>query len=61
VVHVAEGTGEVHSAPGGGGDYAIFLRDQAIEIEYGGTKYLIVPQSAILMLIRSNPMEELGE
>ena len=42
------------------GDYAIFLRDQAIEIEYEGTKYLIVPQGAILMLIRSNPLEDLG-
>ena len=38
------------------GDYAIFLRDQAIEIEYEAKKYLIVPQSAILVLIRRNPM-----
>ena len=38
------------------GDYAIFLRDQAIEIEYEGKKYLIVPQAAILVLIRRNPM-----
>ena len=36
------------------GDYAIFLREQAIEIEYDGTKYLIVGQGAILMLIRAN-------
>ncbi len=41
------------------GDYAIFLRDQAIEIEYEGKKYLIVPQAAIMMLIRRNPMEGL--
>jgi len=41
------------------GDYAIFLRDQAIEIEYESKKYLIVPQSAILLLIRRNPMEGL--
>lgn len=41
------------------GDYAIFLRDQAIEIEYEEKKYLIVPQAAILMLIRRNPMEGL--
>ncbi len=39
------------------GDYAIFLRDQAIEIEYESKKYLIVSQSAILMLIRRNPIE----
>lgn len=34
------------------GDYAIFLRDQAIEIEYESKKYLVVPQSAILVLLR---------
>jgi len=39
------------------GDYTIFLRDQAIEIEYDEKKYLIVPQSAIMMIIRPNPME----
>lgn len=41
------------------GDYAIFLREQAIEIEYEEKKYLIVPQSAILMLIRRNMMQGL--
>ena len=41
------------------GDYALFLRDQAIEIEYDSKKYLIVQQSAILLVIRRNPMEEL--
>lgn len=40
------------------GDYAIFLRDQAIEIEYETKKYLIVPQSGILMVIRQNPIDE---
>ena len=43
------------------GDYAIFLRDQAIEIRYEGKKYLIVPQSAILMLIRKDLLSELEE
>ena len=38
------------------GDYAIFLRDQGIEIEYEAKKYLIVPQSGILLLIRRNPI-----
>ena len=37
------------------GDYAIFLKDQAIEIEYEEKKYLIVSQSAILMVIRPQP------
>jgi co-chaperonin GroES (HSP10) len=41
------------------GDYAIFLRDQAIEIEYEGKKYLIVPQTAVLVLIRRNPLDQL--
>jgi co-chaperonin GroES (HSP10) len=36
------------------GDFAVFLRDSGIEIEYDERKYLIVPHSAILMLIRRN-------
>jgi chaperonin GroES len=35
------------------GDHAIFLRDAAIEIEYEGKKYLIVPHSAILAVVRN--------
>ncbi len=35
------------------GDFALFLRDQAVEIEYEGDKYYIVAQSSILMLIRN--------
>lgn len=34
------------------GDYALFLKDQAIEIELDSKKHLIVPQSAILVLFR---------
>jgi chaperonin GroES len=34
------------------GDYAIFLREQGIEVEFEEEKYLIVPQSAVLMLVR---------
>jgi co-chaperonin GroES (HSP10) len=41
------------------GDYVIFLRDQAIEIEYESKKYLIVSQAAILMVIRRNPFDGL--
>jgi chaperonin GroES len=40
------------------GDYAIFLREQAIEVEFESAKYLIVPQSAVLMLVRSELVEE---
>ena len=43
------------------GDYAIFLRDHAIEIEYESKKYLIVPQSAILLLIRRDILEKIRE
>ncbi|MBK7380257.1 MAG: co-chaperone GroES [Ignavibacteriales bacterium] len=36
------------------GDLAIFLRKEAFEIEFDKEKYLIVPQSAILLLIRND-------
>ncbi len=36
------------------GDYAIFLRKAAVEIEYDGKTYLIVPQAAILVLLRED-------
>lgn len=35
------------------GDYAIFLRKDAIEIEYDEKKFLIVSQSGILAVVRS--------
>ncbi|MBI4429713.1 MAG: co-chaperone GroES [Ignavibacteriales bacterium] len=41
------------------GDYAIFLRDSAIEVEYENQKYLITPHSSILMLIRRNDLGEI--
>ena len=34
------------------GDYAIFLRKASVEIKFDGDTYLIVPQAAILVLIR---------
>jgi chaperonin GroES len=40
------------------GDYAIFLREQAIEIEFENRKYLIVPQSAVLVIVRDELREE---
>ena len=43
------------------GDYALFLRDQSIEIEYESKKYLIVPQSGILLLIRRALFDRLGQ
>jgi co-chaperonin GroES (HSP10) len=40
------------------GDYAIFLRESAVEIEFEGKKYLIVPHSAILALVRTDIVDE---
>jgi len=39
------------------GDYAIFLKEAAVEIEFEGKKYLIVPHSAILALVRTEITE----
>ncbi|PQJ33565.1 chaperonin [Salinibacter sp. 10B] len=41
------------------GDHAFFLRNEAIDLRYDGTHYLIVPHKAILALIRDDgPREE---
>lgn len=40
------------------GDYAIFLKESAMEIEFEGKKYLIVPHSAILALVRTEIADE---
>ncbi len=34
------------------GDVAIFFRKASVEITFEGTRYLVVPQAAILVLIR---------
>jgi len=39
------------------GDYVLFLRKSAIEIEFEEKKYLIAPQSAILVLVRNDYLE----
>ena len=36
------------------GDHAIFFRKAAVEISFEENKYLVVPQAAILVLIRDN-------
>jgi co-chaperonin GroES (HSP10) len=43
------------------GDYCIFLRDSGIEIEFEKKKYLVVPQSAVLLLIRGKRQGNLEE
>lgn len=40
------------------GDYALFLRGEAVEIEYGGETFLIVPHGAILALVRPQHPED---
>lgn len=40
------------------GDLAIFLRKASVEIKYLGETYLIVPQSAILVLLRDEDLAD---
>lgn len=42
------------------GDYAIFFRKAAVEITFEGQKYLVVPQAAILALVRQEGSGEDG-
>jgi co-chaperonin GroES (HSP10) len=35
------------------GDYCIFLRSSAIELEFEGKKYVVVPHAAILVILRA--------
>lgn len=40
------------------GDTCVFLRSSGIEIEFEGKKYIVVPHSAILIVLRNtNPAE----
>ena len=40
------------------GDYAIFFRRASVEITFEDRRYLVVPQAAILALIRETPPED---
>ncbi|HEV2751492.1 MAG TPA: co-chaperone GroES family protein [Gemmatimonadales bacterium] len=40
------------------GDYALFFRKAAVEITFDGARYLVVPQAAILVLVRDGATEE---
>jgi chaperonin GroES len=42
------------------GDYAIFFRRAAVEITYEDRKYLVVPQAAILVLLRGTSEPDEG-
>ena len=41
------------------GDYALFFRKAAVEITFEGKTYLVVPQAAILVLVRREVVPEL--
>jgi chaperonin GroES len=41
------------------GDFALFFRKAAVEITFEGERYLVIPQSAILALVRDE-LAELG-
>ena len=40
------------------GDYALFFRRAAVEITFENERYLVLPQSAILALVREGVGEE---
>ncbi|MGB3544376.1 co-chaperone GroES [Rubrivirga sp.] len=40
------------------GDQALFLRKEAIEVEYAGEAFLIVPHQALLALVRPRHIED---
>lgn len=42
------------------GDYALFFKKAAIEVRYEGQGYLVVPQSAVLIVIRAPAIPESG-
>ncbi len=42
------------------GDYAIFFRRAAVEITFEGKRYLVVPQAAILVLLRGTSAPKEG-
>lgn len=40
------------------GDFAFFVRSEAVELKYNDTDYLIIPHSAILALVRDGETSE---
>ena len=43
------------------GDFALFLRKEAVEVEYGGESFLIVPHGAVLALVRPGHPEDAAD
>ncbi|MCX7014612.1 MAG: co-chaperone GroES family protein [Candidatus Sumerlaeota bacterium] len=40
------------------GDYALYLRKEGVEVRFENEKYIIVPQNAILVLVREGEEDE---
>lgn len=53
------GSGEARYLPvqAQSGDFAIFFRKAAVEISFEGKRYLVVPQAAILTLVRDRRIQ----
>src|SRR5688500_11376507 len=43
------------------GDYALFFRKAAVEITFEGDTYLVIPQGAILALLRGDDEDEIED
>ena len=43
------------------GDYALFFRKAAVEITFDNKTYLVIPQAAILVLVRESPSHDRQE
>jgi co-chaperonin GroES (HSP10) len=43
------------------GDQILFMRKSAVEVNYDNEKYLILPQSAILLIVRDDILSNLTE
>ena len=41
------------------GDYVLFLKKSAVEIEFDKKKYLILPQAAILLIVRDDLLNKI--
>lgn len=57
---IAGGEGKYLPVQARTGDFAIFFRRAAVEITFEEQKYLVVPQAAILVLLRGTSEPEKG-
>lgn len=60
-LHDKETTGKYFPIEAQVGDFALFLRNAAVEIEVEHTPYLIVPHGAILLLVREEEIPEVDD